>query len=89
MLYEQALNQIPEGIQIYDEGACAVFFNSCSRKLSSIPDGMSIEGKNLMDLYDYPEEISTVITSLTTRAPVINRTWSFKTATGNMILISG
>lgn len=84
-LYEQALNHIPEGIQIYDENACAVFYNSCSKKLSSIPNNIVIEGKHLLDLYDYPKEISTVITSLNTKAPVINRTWSFKTATGSLL----
>lgn len=84
-LYEQALNQIAEGIQIYDENACAVFFNSYSRKISSIPEHTPIEGQHLLDLYDFPKDISTVITSLHTKAPVIDRTWKFKTATGNTV----
>lgn len=84
-LYEEALNCIHEGIQIYDENGDVIFLNSCSRKISSIPADEEVEGRNLFDLYNYSREISTVMTSLKIKAPVINRIWSFQTATGKNI----
>lgn len=84
-LYEEALNCIHEGIQIYDENGDVIFLNSCSRKISSIPADEEVEGQNLFDLYNYSREISTVMTSLKIKAPVINRIWSFQTATGKNI----
>lgn len=84
-LYAEALNHIHEGIQIYDVNGDVVFLNTCSRKISSIPAEEDVEGKNLFELYDFSEEISTVMTSLKIKAPVINRIWSFQTATGKII----
>lgn len=81
-LYEQSLNKINEGIQIYDKNSCMVFINEASKKISSISDDKKIIGKHLLDLYDLNEKYSTTLTSLRTKAPVINRFDVFKLKSG-------
>ena len=49
-LISQALDLVPEGIQIYDKNACAVHFNKRSREISQIPSSMDIEGRYLLDM---------------------------------------
>lgn len=77
-LFARALDHIAEGIQIYDNNACAVYFNQASRKISHIPNTVEIRGRHLLDLYNLDEEISTTMTALRTRSPVINRVDHFQ-----------
>lgn len=77
-LLARALDQISDGIQIYDKNACAVFFNRASRGISHIPSGVSLEGRHLLDLYNLEESISTTMTALQTQAPVIDRVDRFR-----------
>lgn len=84
-LYEQTFNKIASGIQIYDKNSCAVFFNEASKKISSISDDKYINGTHLLDLYELDEKYSSVLTSLRTQAPVINRFDNFKLAKGTKI----
>ncbi len=72
-LMTQAMNHILQGIQIYDKNACAVFFNKSSRRISQIPDDLTVGGRHLLDIYAVSEDISTVMTCLRTQSPVINR----------------
>lgn len=81
-LFARALDHFDEGVQIYDKDAQAVFFNKASRKISRIPDGVHVEGRHLLDLYNLNEEISTTITALRTQSPVINRVDRFHTSNG-------
>jgi len=81
-LYEQSLNKINEGIQIYDKNSCMVFINEASKKISSFSDDKKIIGKHLLDLYDLNEKYSTTLTSLRSKAPVINRFDAFKLKSG-------
>lgn len=81
-LYEESLNRINEGIQIYDKNSCIVFINDASKNISSISDDEKIIGKHLLDLYDLNEKYSTTLTSLRTKAPVINRFDVFKLKNG-------
>lgn len=85
-LYKFALNQIGFGVQIYDQNACTVFMNQVSRDISSIPQYLDITGQHLLDIYALDEEISTVMTTLRTKSPVINRFDSFKSKEGNNIV---
>lgn len=78
-LLARALDQVTDGVQIYDKNACAVFFNRASRDISRIPSGVSVEGRHLLDLYNLDESISTTMTTLQTQAPVIDRVDSFRT----------
>lgn len=77
-LLARALDQISDGIQIYDKNACAVFFNRASRGISHIPSGVSLEGRHLLDLYNLEENVSTTMTALQTQAPVIDRVDRFR-----------
>lgn len=77
-LFARALDQIAEGVQIYDKNACAVYFNKVSRKISHIPSGVAPQGRHLLDLYNLDESISTTMTALRTQSPVINRVDHFK-----------
>lgn len=77
-LLARALDQITDGVQIYDKNACAVYFNKTSRGISHIPGGVSVEGRHLLDLYSLDEQVSTTMTALQTQAPVIDRVDSFR-----------
>jgi len=77
-LFSRALDQITEGVQIYDKNACAVYFNRASRKISHIPEGLDPEGRHLLDLYNLDEHTSTTITALRTQLPVTNRVDRFQ-----------
>lgn len=77
-LLARALDQVTDGVQIYDKNACAVFFNRASRGVSHIPGGVNVEGRHLLDLYNLDENISTTMTALQTQAPVIDRVDSFR-----------
>ena len=39
-LYQQSLNQLTQGVQIYDRNGYAVFFNRTSRQISQIPSSL-------------------------------------------------
>lgn len=78
----QTLNLITDGVQIYDENGYALFFNQASRKLSQIPPTLDIRGRHLLDLFALDEQISTTMTALRTKSPVINRVDNFSTSTG-------
>lgn len=77
-LFARALDRVTEGVQIYDHNACAVYFNQASRKISHIPSTVDPSGRHLLDLYNLDEEISTTMTALRTRSPVINRVDHFQ-----------
>ena len=84
-LYESALDGIQDGIQIYDREACLVYMNKISRAISGIPPHLDVKGKHLTDLYELEEEVSTVMTTLRTASPVINRFDNFKSTEGGSI----
>lgn len=81
-LYEQSFDRMNDGVQIYDKNSCLVFINKASKKISSIPDDEDITGKYLQDLYVINNSYSTVLTTLRTQAPVINRFDVFKLKNG-------
>ena len=85
LLMRATLNQIDEGIQIYDKHAQVVFINETSRRISCIPDDVTVEGKHLLDLYPLDDNISTVMTCLRSKQPVLNRVDHYNTAEGNYV----
>ena len=87
-LFTRALDQVSEGIQIYDKNACVIYFNKASRDISHIPSGVDPKGRHLLDLYNLDENISTTMTALRTRSPVINRVDHFKTSNDTKIATS-
>lgn len=84
-LYEAALDALPDGVQIYDRHAGLVYLNPASRRLSGIPGHLDLTGRHLLDLYALDEEVSTVLTTLRTQRPVINRVDDFLSADGRRI----
>lgn len=72
-LFMKALDHVPDGIQIYDKNACAVFFNKSSRRISQIPPDVNVDGRFLLDMYHLDENVSTTMTCLRTQSPVHNR----------------
>lgn len=87
-LLEQALNYMNDGIQIYDENANVVFFNDTSKKISKIATELDVEGMHLSDFYELDENVSTVLSTLKNKAPVINRVDKFVSKTGSQIVTS-
>lgn len=81
-LFSRALDQVDEGVQIYDKTACAVYFNKASRDISHIPSGIDPRGRHLLDLYNLDEGVSTTMTALRTQSPVINRVDHFEVGDG-------
>lgn len=86
LLYEFALDELKDGVQIYGHDGRLIHLNQASRRISGIPGHLEVAGKHLMELYDLDPEISTVMTSLRTRRPVINRFDNFKSAEGSNIV---
>lgn len=80
-----ALDLVDEGIQIYDKNAYAVFINDRSRRISEIPDNVSVEGRHLLDMYPLDENVSTTLTSLRTERPVVNRVDHYNTSDGTFV----
>ncbi|MBO5994988.1 MAG: sigma 54-interacting transcriptional regulator [Firmicutes bacterium] len=80
-----ALNLVDEGVQIYDKNAYAVFMNDRSRRISEIPDNVSVEGRHLLDMYPLDENVSTTLTSLRTERPVVNRVDHYNTSDGAFV----
>jgi arginine utilization regulatory protein len=83
-LYEQTIQQVVEGIQIYDRNGYFLHGNPASETLERYKN-KDFKGKHVMDLYDLKEEFSTVLTVLRTQKPVLNRCDNFKTTTGKTL----
>lgn len=80
-----ALDLVDEGIQIYDKNAYAVFINDISRRISEIPDTVTVEGRHLLDMYPLDDNVSTTLTSLRTQRPVVNRVDHYNTSDGTFV----
>ena len=85
-LYEHAMDHLPYAISIYDHSARLAYINEEGRKLWQIPDYAEIDGKHLLDLFEVDEEFSTVLTTLKTGVPVINRIDDYAAANGVNVL---
>lgn len=83
-LYEQALNHVPEGIQIYDRNGYFLFGNQASESLE-LYESSAFKGKHILDLYVLQEEFSTVLTVLRTQKPVLNRCDRFEVKEGKTL----
>lgn len=86
IILEKTLDYIYDGIQIYDQNANIVYFNSASKLISLENENQQILGKHLTDVFsNVDEKYSTVLTTLQTSSPVINRCDTFKTNSGNIV----
>ncbi len=82
--YEQSINQVSEGIQIFDRNGFFMYGNPASEALEDYKNE-DFKGKHLLDLYDLKEEYSTILTVLRTKKPVLNRCDRFKTRKGKSL----
>jgi len=83
-LYEQGINHVSEGIQIYDKNGYFLHGNPSSEALENYSNN-EFKGKHVLDIYNLKEEISTTITVLRTQKPVINRCDRFQMICGKKL----
>ncbi len=72
-LYELALEQLPQGVEIYDRNGYILYLNEASRQIYSLPPREELLGKHLLDIWNVKDEVSTALSCLRTRAPIQNR----------------
>lgn len=84
-LYEEAMDYITEGVQVFDKKGYLIFCNKISERLEKT-NRKNIIGKHLLDIYDLNEDYSTILNTLKTKKPVLNRCDTFKNKDGDMII---
>lgn len=86
-LFRKAMDQLEDGIQIYDANARLRYINTVSKKISGfLGYPYPVEGERLMSLYQVTDESSTVLTTIRTKRPLINRFAKFLSATGKTMI---
>lgn len=83
LYFEEALNLLNEGIQIYDEHGTILYFDNASKKLVG---SEQVEGMNLVDVFDISEMESTVMTALRNQTPVRNRFTHYSSKKGRELI---
>lgn len=76
-LYEETLNQVTEGVQIFDRNGYFVYGNKASELLEGYKNE-EFAGKHLMELYNLSEDFSTTLTVLKSQKPIKNRCDRFR-----------
>lgn len=71
-LFKETIDKVSEGIQIFDRNGYFIHGNPASEALEGY-DINDFKGKHLLDLYDLSEEMSTTLSVIRTKKPVINR----------------
>lgn len=71
-LYEESIDKVSEGIQIFDRNGYFIHANRSSEELEGYNKSDYL-GKHLLDIYNLTEEYSTTLTALRTKKPVKNR----------------
>lgn len=82
--YQEALQLLDEGVQIYDKDANVIYFNDITKKIVGIED--DVQGKNLLDIFDVTEKESTTMESLRLNAPVRNRFNHYRSKKGKELI---
>lgn len=83
-IYEAALDCVSEGIQVYDRTGHLLFCNKFNEKIEKM-NRENIIGKHLIDIYELKEEFSTVLNTIKSKMPVINRCDNFKNKNSELI----
>lgn len=88
ILYEQALENLDEGLEIFNKYGYFVYANQASENMGMYKKE-EIKHKHLLDIYDLDEDYSTTLSVLRTKKCVKNRCDIFKLTNGkNMITIN-
>ncbi|WP_432666896.1 sigma 54-interacting transcriptional regulator [Wukongibacter baidiensis] len=83
-IYEAAMDNLSEGIQIFDKNGHLIHYNKKCEELESL-QRENIIGKHLLEIYEVDEEYSTVINTIKTKTPVVNRCDIFKNNKGDKL----
>lgn len=83
-LFEQALDRVTEGIQIYDRNGFFIYGNKASEALEQY-DNDAFRGRHILDLYELKEDFSTILTVLRTKKTVLNRCDRFQVKQGKSL----
>ncbi len=84
-LFQETLEKVNEGVQIYDKNGYFLYSNLASQKLGEYEKD-DFTGRHLLDIYDLTEEISTTLSVLRTNTPVLNRCDIFKKRDGKELI---
>ena len=77
-IFTHAMDKMEEGVHIYNRQGYGLYSNDASQRLSGISKA-DFRGCHLLDMYHLHEDYSTVLTTLRTRRPVLNRCDMFTT----------
>ncbi|WP_425058807.1 Arginine utilization regulatory protein RocR [Sporomusa carbonis] len=83
-IYEEAMDCISEGLQVFDRNGYLLFCNKESERIEKM-DRTKIIGKHLLDIYELNEDYSTILNTIKNKVPVMNRCDYFKNKNGEMI----
>ena len=84
-IFMEALDCISEGVQVYDQNGYLLFCNKFSEKIEKI-NRVNIIGKHLLDIYDVKKGYSTMLNTIKSKEPVVNRCDHFKNKNGQVII---
>ncbi len=84
-IFMEALDCISEGIQVYDQNGYLLFCNKFSEKIEKT-NRVNIIGKHLLDIYDVKKGYSTILNTIKSKEPVVNRCDHFKNKNGQVII---
>lgn len=88
-LYEQAFENFPQGVQIYDQDGHILYINENSRRISALPPLSELRGRHLLDVWDLKTDVSTTLSCLREQAPIRDRIDTFLDANkGNITTIN-
>lgn len=84
-IFENILNQLNLGLQIFDRQSRLVFLNETCRRIESLIRE-NVIGKRLKDIYSVDENYSTILTTIRQRSPVKDRCDTFGNRFGNKVI---
>lgn len=86
MIFEKVLDSIYDGVHVYDQNANLIYYNKASSSISLETNEEDVLGKHLTDIFpNINPKYSTILTTLKTKSPVINRCDTFKSSSGKTI----
>lgn len=86
IIFEKVLDSMYDGVQIYDKNANIIYYNKASSSISLEANEKDILGRHLSDIFpNINTKYSTILTTLKTKSPVINRCDTFESSTGKTI----
>ncbi|MGL5314098.1 MAG: sigma-54 interaction domain-containing protein [Peptostreptococcaceae bacterium] len=86
MIFGKVLDSMYNGVHVYDKNANLIYYNKASSSISLETNEEEVLGKHLTDIFpNINPKYSTILTTLKTKSPVINRCDTFKSSSGKNI----